>query len=614
VGKKSRRKQTARPKSGLPEPKATAPGFHATSGKTRLALIVITLAVFVCYSNTLDNDFVHDDRVEILENPLIKDSSNLQRIVTSPAWSFLSDTGDAVGSNYYRPVQYLTYFALHQLFGTAPFGYHLWKLLLHLGVCLLLFRLGLRFLGDLRVAVALSLIFAVHPVNTEAVSWISGITDVTYALLFLLSFYIFLSDEEHPSAAKLAALYGSFFMGMFSKETMATFIPVVFIYQWLQGKLPSRRQVVRTYVPLTAILLFYLAVRVSAIGSFTSADQIRYESLNWFQGILNQAVLLSRYFQTSLLPLNLNAHHVFNPVLSLSDFRFWYAVTVLAAILGGCVYAVRRSNARQKAHIVFGLLMFVIVLSPVLIFYQRIGENVFAERYLYLPAIGLVLSLTVPLARISLKPYLEIAFLALLVLFSWKTVRRNAVWQNELVFYQTTARDSPAASIWNNLGTVYGKAGQSDDALKAFETSVSLRPNPEALGNLGRIYASRKRFSDSETAYVKAIQLNPRNANNYSGLGDLYFARQRYGDAIPLYEKSLEIRPNDPRLAFNLVDACRMEKRYDEALAVCKKVAALGPLQAKKAYRTMAGIYAEQGLLEKAAEADRMSEAIPLSR
>src|SRR4030095_12522035 len=99
---------------------------------------------------------------------------------------------------------------------------------------------------------------------------------------FLLSFYFFLSDDERPSQGKIICLYFCFFVGMFSKETMATFVPALVIYQWLLGKLPSRRQVVRIYLPLLLLLLVYLAVRVSVIGSFTSADQIRYDSLGWF--------------------------------------------------------------------------------------------------------------------------------------------------------------------------------------------------------------------------------------------------------------------------------------------------------------------------------------------
>lgn len=573
------------------------------------------MVVFVCYANTLDNDFVHDDRVEILQNSLIKDSSNLKRILTSPAWSFLRDTGDPVGSNYYRPVQYLTYFGLFHLFGTAPLGYHLFKLLLHLGVCLLFFQIGRRFLVGFSGALACSLIFAVHPANTEAVSWISGITDVTCALFFLLCFYLFLSDEEHPATDKLVALQLCFFVGMFSKETMATFIPVIFIYQWLRGKLPSRRQAVRLYLPLFLILLTYLAVRISVIGSFTSEDQIRYESLSWFQGVLNRVVLLSQYFRTFLFPLNLNAYHVFDPVLSLSDPRFWLAVLILASIVVGCAYVGRYLDSPKRETMLFGLLMAVVVLSPVLIFYKRIGENVFAERYLYLPTVGLILSIVVPLARLNIKPSTRTALLAMLVvLFFWLTIRRNNIWQDELVFYETTARDSPAASIWNNLGTVYGQVGRTEDAMKAFEKSIALRPNPEAFGNLGRIYSSQTRFADSENAYRSAIESNPRNANHYAGLGDLYFAQQRYKDAIPLYERSLEIRQDNMRVGFNLVDAYRMEKRYDDAVAVCRQIAALGPQQAKKAYRTLAAIYAEQGLHEKATEANRLSESIPLAR
>ena len=572
------------------------------------------MAVAACYANTLDNDFVHDDGVEILDNPLIKDPSNLKRILTSPAWAFLQDTGDPVGSNYYRPVQYLSYLALYQICGTAPWGYHLYKLILHLGVCVLFFWIGLRVVG-FQAALIGALIMAVHPANTEAVSWISGITDVTCALFFLVSFYCFLMSEEKPSIGWLIGMHVAFFVGMFSKETMATYIPVLLIYQWLQGKLPSRRQVVRVYLPLVSCLIIYLSMRLAAIGSFTSQEQIRYDDLGAFQGILNQLVLLSRYFQLFFFPLNLNAHHVFDPVLSLADIRFWFALLVLAGILASWAYAAKHSNSRQSAIMAFGLLMFVVVLSPVLIFYKRIGDNVFAERYLYLPMMGLVLSLAAPLARVDFQPYVKAAFLVLFTLLSWKTIRRNSIWEHELVFYETTAKASPGAGlIWNNLGVAYSRVGRTEDAMKAFETSIVSRPNAEAFGNLGRIYASRQRSADSEGAYRKAIQLNPRSAINYSGLADLFFSEQKYREAIPLYQKSLEIRPADARVAFNLIDACRMEKQYEEALAACRQVASLGQQQAKKAYRSMASIYAEQGLKEKAAEADRMSESIVLPR
>lgn len=615
MGRKGRPRVRPRPGPEIVAPTSNIGPPAPDSRKILLSVFAVSAAVVLCYANTLNNDFVHDDRVEILQNPLVQDPSNFSRIFTSAAWSFLSDTGDSVGSNYYRPVQYLTYFALYRIFGTAPKGYHVFKLLLHLGVCLLLFWIVLRFLADLPAALISSLFFAVHPANTEAVSWISGITDVTCALFFLLSFYFFLLDERKPSAGKLAAMNLFFLVGMFSKETAATFIPVLFAYQWLRGKLPSLRQAIRLYVPPLLLLLMYLVFRVHAIGSFTSQEQIRYQSLNGWQGILNQIVLLSQYFKTFFLPVNLNAHHVFDPVLSMADSRLWLAVLMLAGISVSFGYIARYSRARERALIVFGALMFVAALSPVLVFYQRIGENVFAERYLYLPAAGLVLSVAIPLTRIAPKPRFRAAvILAVLVLLSWRTIERNHVWANELVFYETTARASPAALIWNNLGTVYGQAGRIDDALKAYEASVAFLPNSDALGNLGRIYASLKRFSDSERAYLRAIEINPRNANHYSGLGDLYFSRQRFKEAIPMYQRSLEIRPNNVRVALNLADACRIEKRYDEAIAACRQVAALGPRQAKTAYRTMASIYAEQGLREKAAEAERMAESLPFPR
>src|SRR6185436_17641791 len=157
-------------------------------------------------------------------------------------------------------------------------------------------------------------------------------------------------------------------------------------------------------------------------------------------------------------------------------------------------------------------------------------------------------TLTAPLARMDFQPYVKAVFLVLFSLLCWRTIRRNGVWENELVFYETTAKASPGAGlIWNNLGVSYSRVGRTEDALRAFETSIVSLPNAEAYGNLGRIYASQKRSADSEGAYRKAMQLNPRSAINYSGLADLYFSQQRYGEAIPLYQKSLEIRPADMR-------------------------------------------------------------------
>jgi len=576
--------------------------------KNILALVFIALAVWFAYFNTLHNDFVHDDRIEILQNTFIHDFSHLSKILTSPAWAFRLENPQG-GSNYYRPLQYLTYAVLYHFLGPSPWGYHLFKLLLHLAVCLVFFWIICHYLKNWALALLSALMFAVHPANTEAVAWISGITDVACAVFFLLCLLFYLRSQATPSFTILLAFYAMFLFGLFAKETMVTLMPILFLYEWIHfRKAPTRKHWLRVYVPLLVGFVIYLSMRIYAIGSFTSASQLRYSFLSGFQSFLNQVVLLSEYFTAFFFPLSLNAYHLFDPVLSLTDYRVAKALTALAIVLVVCWLSSNRMQSQQRNLMLWGLLWFVMALSPVLIFLKRIGENVLAERYLYLPSLGLSLSLSIPLLRLREKmPRLMTpVLLVLLGLLTWKVIDRNNIWHDELSFYETTARASPRAGIiLNNLGTAYARNGRQGDAVKALETSVSVQPNSAAYKNLARIYAAMGRHAQSETAYRQAAALNPGDADIFSGLGDLYFALQRYPESIDAYTNSISLNPRVPRVCFNLADACLIIKRYDKALAAYQKALSLSAREAGRAYRGMAAVYAAQNLADKAAEANR---------
>ena len=135
---------------------------------------------------------MHDDKQEILQNPLVRDLSKVSRILASPAWAFRTSEDKTISSNYYRPLQYLTYAILYTFLGPSPVGYHLFKLGMHVAVCLVGFWCLLKLCCNEGIPFVASLLFAVHPVNMEAVSWISGITDVSCALFFILALGLYL--------------------------------------------------------------------------------------------------------------------------------------------------------------------------------------------------------------------------------------------------------------------------------------------------------------------------------------------------------------------------------------------------------------------------------------
>ncbi len=294
-----------------------------------IAFALILLAVVASYGGTLGNGFVHDDSMEIGENRLVHDLTHIRGVFTTPSWGFERQVGESSGagghraeSNYYRPLQYLTYAVLYSAFGPAPVAFHAYKLLLHLLACVLLYS-SLVLLRREQLALPCALLFAVHPALSEAVAWISAVTDVSCGVCFLLAFYAYLLWRRKPGVVPLVLLHVAFLVGVFSKETTIVFLPLLLVWQWLSEKAwPRPSDWRRIYAPLCVIALFYLTVRVSVLGGFVVAGRERFGTLTLTQCILNQTVLLSDYLVRFVRPEPQNAFHVFEPVLSLWNPRF----------------------------------------------------------------------------------------------------------------------------------------------------------------------------------------------------------------------------------------------------------------------------------------------------
>jgi len=151
------------------------------------------------YVNTLENDFIHDDKHEILENPWIKDTKFIPNFFLSHSWGFRDPT---VASNYYHPLRLIVYTIQYRLFGTQPFGYHLTNVIIHTMVTVMVFLISISLFKQIfneraiLFPAAASLLFAVHPIHTEAVAWISGIAELLMSLFGLLSFFIYINTTE----------------------------------------------------------------------------------------------------------------------------------------------------------------------------------------------------------------------------------------------------------------------------------------------------------------------------------------------------------------------------------------------------------------------------------
>ena len=576
-----------------------------------LPIVLLLIASFAVYSSTLFNEFVYDDSSQVLKNYWIRDVRNLPKIFTKSVWGF---QGAPVVSNYYRPVMNVIYMVNYHLFGLKPWGFHLVNVLFHAGVSVLVFFLTARVgaasfpvpssptlarggMGRLlSLPFLAALLFAVHPIHTEAVAWVAGLPDLSFTFFFLLSFALYIGATTgkpvHMGRYSLSVL--SFFLSALSKEPALT-LPLILIgYDHLFGhREDGFRDRWKRYVPYLLVAAVYFVLRFNALGGI--APERRHEHLSALQHVVNVFPLFSSYLGKLLLPINLNAFHVFHPIASI-----WEPVGILSVAVAAAFAGITAVAYRKNRTACFYLLLIVVPLLPA--FYIRgLGLNTFAERYLYLPSVGftalVAMFLTKMMEKSSRGTIVLIGASALVTgLYSLGTIERNAVWRSNYTLFEDTVRKSPDSAIAHelfatalmgrnrldeairhykmalnldnslddahtNLGIAYYKKGMLDQAIEEERISIKLNPNlPEKHYNLAQQLADKNLWGEAVREYEIAIALDPNFADAHNGLGFAYAMVGSIDKAIEQFEIAGRLAPENPMYKKNLSRAYEMKK------------------------------------------------------
>jgi len=478
--------------------------------------VLIMLVSFAVYLNAFNGNFVYDDTDQILMNPWIKDIKNLPTIFLENVWSFKQEVGT---SNYYRPLMHIVYMINYYVFGLKPWGYHLVNVLFHCGAAVLVFLMTRRFLPPCKGLLSLvylsppfmcALLFAAHPIHTEAVAWIAGLPDVAFTFFYLLSFYLYILFRDGARRVYLLSVL-SFSAATFFKETALTLPIMLGIYDCLFHKRDKTIMAgIKTYMPYVVVIGGYLSMRYYALRSFVPIDN--YPELSAYQLTINVFPLFAKYLASLLWPFDLNVWHTFHPIRSLVEAKgvISLAVTVVFLIAAAVAY-------KKNKTVLFGILFFFVSLLPA--FYIRgIAGKPFAERYLYLPSVGFVLLLAIFLSWNGVKmprAAMGITLVCMMVLgiYCAGTITRNNDWKDELSLWSDTVRNSPdSAEVHDNLGLAYSAKGLMEMAISEFQMALRLKPR------------------DANAHYNLALL--------YQGLGYTDMARAEF-------EAVLRIRPND---------------------------------------------------------------------
>ena len=493
----------------------------------------MALLALAVYANSLANGFITDDQFQVLHNPVVTGARSLSSAFGEGVWTFLGYRG-----NYFRPLQFIVYGLVYRAFGPTALPLHLLMVLLHAVNSALVYRLVRRLLDDASTASAAAswvaaALFAVHPIHTEAVNWIAALPDVMVTTFVLTGFSAFVAQKALPTPRQAALHISLYLAALLTKETGVTMLLLYAGYHWIRG---SRRNWA-LYSGMALALGLYLAMRIHSLGSLGHPQQFYRLSAPEF--LLSAAVLAAHYFVALVWPVGLNFYHVFHPAGG--SLETAVALLVLVAI----VWIAWRLRRREPLAI-FALFWIAAAIAPALNI-TGVGQNVFAERYLYLPSVGFALLTALLWNRCSLSRTIWgwAAAIAILLTFSAQSFARNFEWKDDLTLLRTTLPQSPDSGYLHNLmAGVWVQRDQFARALEEARLAVQCEPRaPVYRKNLGNILLPIDP-AGAAREFAALVVLQPDLAEGHF---DLALAYRAMGDAAHAAAEFRRAAIIDPR-------------------------------------------------------------------
>lgn len=531
-----------------------------------LALIVISAAVFISYSNSFNNSFQFDDVHFIQQNSLIKSFDSFKDL------SFWFDFGNRA------PAQFLL--AINYAAGEYSVkGYHILNTLIHLLASIAVYFFAGMILSSRSVkneyilknsgAVRLfsALIFSVHPIQTESVTYIVQRMESGAALFYFaaLIFYLMFRKENEPGKS---IVFGSVFLAVsvlacLTKQTSYT-LPLSVLLLEIYFVRDKNGRMNKVLVGVISFTLLLMAL-VGLAGDILPGDQMSEISRSGY--LFTQFKVIPNYFRLLILPYGQNIDHDITPAGSLSEFGVLAGLMFIILMSAAAYFLYRKGHLILSFSIawVFAVISLRSSILPI--------SDLMTERRLYAASFGA--GLFIPSAlfylkdkfRSSVKKNTVIAALAVItVILSSATVCRNKIWSNELTLWKDSVEKSPHKFRPNyNTAEAYKQSGDPDNALKYYFEAYKINSHSYGLcNNIANIFSGKKMWNEAESFYTKALALKPDYTKAILNLGHLYYMTARYDLAAGNYRKVLFYEPDNLQAKNNLTAILSMRKAVDE--------------------------------------------------
>jgi len=503
-------------------------------------ILIIVLLGLLIYSRSLFNGFVWDDEEQVVNNQVAHSISNLPQF--SQGSTFNSGGTNSLSGLYYKPLMTVGFSLVYSIFGPQPFFFHLLSLSLHIGSSILIYLIFLQFFSN-PIAFLTSLIFLVHPINVEAVAYISSLQDAMFLFFGLTSFYYLIKDKS-------SSLIGLFLLlALLSKETAIGFFFVIIIYLFLFKKEK------KTLPYLLFSLFTYLFLRLAVAGIFFQKHGLSPISrMVFWERLISIPKIIFYYLKNFFYPANLGISQHW--AVRTFDFQnFWIPLFVVATfflLAAKFIMSPAKGGTRLNMPFLFFFSWFVVGISMHL---QIIPlDMTVADRWFYFPMIGVLGMIGSILSRrksiLNLDSLLRgndkiivIMGIIIITLFSVRSFARTLDWKNGLTLFSKDIKVvSGSFDLENNLGVELFRVGDYKNAKIHFENSTKIAPFWWTnWNNLGAIYEREKNYQTAADYYQKAI-------NN----GQYYLAYENLAKILVLHgndqKKTEEFLQNTVRL------------------------------------------------------------------
>ena len=512
-------------------------------------IVVIGLIVFF---NTLFNGFVWDDISQIVENTSVHSISNIG--------SFFFGTHDIAGNLvkiqgvYYRPLMATIYAALYSLFGPNPFFFHLFSVILHISITFLIFYIFRNFFKN-TTAFFLSMIFLIHPLNSEVVNYVGAYNDLLYFFFGIASLILLQARLTQWKKLLLISLF--LFLSLLSKESGFLFIPVLIIYSFLYRKeLIYKIILISLFTAGLYILLrtnFYAITPLNQVLGFSL-----FLHMSLPQHLINIPKIFYYYISNFLLPHNQAiAQHWAVKSLTISDF--FLPLAILLVFMGFNIYLFFKFYMSGKKDKIKSVFFFSVWFWFGICLYLQLLplDMTVADRWFYFSMIGLLglcgISLEAVYRKgIPAKCLFLYATIVYIIFLAGKTIIRNGNWHDEYTLYVHDLKNgNQSFDLENQLGIVFFKEGRMNDAKNHFEKSIALWKCSQAVGNLGYLYELQEETKNAESYFLTALGCNS-DYKSYGNLIVLLYNQGELGKSRYYINKGLQVYPNSAPLYYVL--------------------------------------------------------------